>query len=91
MPRFYDVFAPWEKRHLEGDKMGTRIGSERISREDGYLYFIGKDGFVWAAPMKHNKKGRKKKVGNEKISKESGWMYYLGKDGYVYKAKLKNA
>jgi len=74
-----------------GDMMGTRIGSEKISREDGFLYFIGKDGYVWAAPMKHNKKGRKKKVGNEKISKESGWMYYLGKDGYVYKAKLKNA
>ncbi len=70
--------------------MGQKIGSEKITRDSGYLYYIAKDGFVWAAPMKHNKKGKKKKAGTEKISKESGYMYYLGKDGYVYKAKLKN-
>jgi hypothetical protein len=55
------------------------------------LYFIGKDGYVWAAPMKHNKTGKKKKVGTEKIAKESGFMYYIGKDGFVAKAKMKNA
>lgn len=71
--------------------MGQKIGSEKIKREDGFLYYIGKDGYVWAAPMKHNKGGRKKKVGSEKVEKQSGYMYYLGKDGYVYKAKLKNA
>lgn len=71
--------------------MGQKIGSEKIAREDGYLYYIGTDGYVWAAPMKHNKSGKKKKVSGEKISKEKGYMYYLGKDGYVYKAKLKNA
>ncbi len=71
--------------------MGQKIGNEKISREDGYLYYVGKDGFVWAAPMKHNTRGKKKKVGSVKISKESGFMYYLGKDGFVCKAKLKNA
>lgn len=71
--------------------MGSKVGSEKIVREDGFLYYVGKDGFVWAAPMKHNTRGRKKKVGSEKISKEEGFMYYLGKDGYVYKARLKNA
>jgi len=54
--------------------MGKKIGSERISREDGYLYFVGKDGYVWAVPMKHNKRGRKKKVGSEKVSKERGFL-----------------
>lgn len=71
--------------------MATKIGSEKIAREDGYLYYVGKDGYVWAAPMKHNKRGRKKKVGSEKVSKERGFMYFLGKDGYVQKAKLKNS
>lgn len=70
--------------------MGLKVGSEKIKREDGYLYFVGKDGYVWAVPMKHNKGGKKKKVGSEKISKEDGFMYYVGKDGAVYKAKLKN-
>lgn len=71
--------------------MGQKIGTERITREGGYLYYVGKDGFVWAAPMKHNKRGRKKKIGSEKIRKEKGFMYYVGKDGYVYRARLKNA
>ncbi|MGB9719233.1 MAG: hypothetical protein ACPL06_01415 [Candidatus Anstonellales archaeon] len=71
--------------------MAERIGKEKINREEGYLYFIGKDGYVWATPMKHNKSGKKKKVGNEKISKEEGYLYFLGKDGYVYRARMKNA
>jgi hypothetical protein len=71
--------------------MGKKVGNEKIRREDGYLYYVGKDGAVWAAPMKHNKKGKKKKVGEERISKKGGYMYYVGKDGYVYEAKLKNS
>ncbi|MEM3422135.1 MAG: hypothetical protein QXF35_00540 [Candidatus Bilamarchaeaceae archaeon] len=68
-----------------------KVTNEKIEREEGYLYYIGKDGYVWAAPMKHNKGGRKKKVGNEKITKEAGYMYFVGTDGYVYKVKMKNA
>ncbi len=71
--------------------MGKKIGTEKIAREEGYLYYIGKDGYVWASPMKHNKRGRKKKVGSEKISRKSGYMYYLDKAGYVAEAKMKNA
>jgi len=41
--------------------MGTKIGKEKIQREKGYLYFIGKDGYVWAAPMKHNKSGTQRR------------------------------
>ena len=71
--------------------MGSKVGTEKITREDGYLYYIGKDGYVWASPMKHNKKGKKKKVGSEKVSKEKGFMYYIAKDGYVFKTKMKHA
>jgi hypothetical protein len=71
--------------------MGRKIGSERIDRQDGYLYFVGKDGYVWRVPMKHNKRGTKKKVGTERIMKEKGFLYYVGSDGAVYKAKMKNA
>ena len=71
--------------------MGRKIGSEKISREDGYLYYVGKDGYVWAAPLKHNKRGRKKSGGTEKVQKRGGFMYYVGSDGVVYEAKLKNA
>lgn len=71
--------------------MGSRIGSEKIMREEGYLYFVGKDGFVWRVPMKHNKRGSKKKVGTQKVDKKKGYLYYVGDDGFVYQAKMKNA
>ena len=71
--------------------MCTKIGKEKIQRDNGFLYYLGKDGFIWAAPMKHNKTGKKKKIGTEKIVREKGFMYYLGKDGFVGKAKMKNA
>ena len=28
-------------------------------REKGYLYYTGKDGYIWAAPMKSNTNGKK--------------------------------
>jgi len=71
--------------------MGRRIGSEKISRESGYLYFIGKDGYVWRTPMRANKRGSKKRIGSEKIDKKSGYLYYLDESGYVCEAKMKNA
>ncbi len=71
--------------------MGTKIGTEKIMREAGYLYFVGKDGYVWRVPMKHNKRGTKKKVGTQKVDKKKGHLYYVGDDGFVYQAKMKNA
>ena len=71
--------------------MGQRIGKEQIKREKGYLYFLGKDGYMWKTPTKLNKKGKKAKVGTEKVTREDGFMYYLDKNGYVARAKMKSA
>lgn len=57
--------------------MTENVGKEKIKREPGYLYYIGKDGYVWASPMK-GKPGTKKKVGTEKIEREKGFVYFLG-------------
>lgn len=76
---------------LRCSTMGQRIGKEQIKREKGYLYFLGKDGYMWKTPTKLNKKGKKAKVGTEKITREDGFMYYLDKNGYVARAKMKNA
>jgi hypothetical protein len=71
--------------------MGTKVSKEKITREPGYLYYVGKDGYVWKSPMKTNKKGKKAKVGTEKITRKPGCMYYLDKVGFVCEAKMKNA
>ena len=69
-------------------KMAERIGREAVDKEDGYLYYLGKDGFVWRSPMKTNRRGRKAKVGSEKIRREEGYLYFIDKKGYVARAKM---
>lgn len=69
--------------------MAERVGSEKISRENGYLYYLGKDGYVWKSPMKTNSRGRKGKVGGEKISRAEGYLYFLDKSGYIARTKMK--
>jgi hypothetical protein len=52
---------------------------EEIPREKGYLYFIGKDGYIWAAPMKHNKTGIKKKVSKERVDSGERCKFFIAK------------
>ena len=59
------------------------VSKEKLTRQPGYLYYLGGDGYVWASPMKSNKTGRKQKMGSEKINRVKGALYYLGKTGYV--------
>jgi hypothetical protein len=68
--------------------MPERVVDEKISREDGYLYFLGKDGYAWRTPMKNNPRGRKQKVGSEKVSREEGYLYFIDKNGYVARTKM---
>lgn len=68
--------------------MAERISDEKISREDGYLYFLGKDGYVWRTPMKNNPRGRKSKEGSEKVKREEGFLYFIDKNGYVARTKM---
>jgi len=68
--------------------MAERIGKERIEREDGYLYYLGKDGYVWRTPMKSNKTGRKARVSKEHIEREEGYIYFLDREGYIAREKM---
>jgi hypothetical protein len=72
-------------------KMAERVGKEQIKREKGYLYYLGKDGYLWKTPTKLNKSGRKAKVGTEKVTRQDGFMYFLDKKGYVARTRMKNA
>ncbi len=68
--------------------MAERVGREKVEREDGYLYFLGKDGHVWKTPMKTNPRGRKAKVTDETVRREEGYLYFIDKGGYVARAKM---
>ena len=79
-------------RHLAdigiGDRVENveRVGREKINREKGFLYYIGKDGYVWRTSMQTSK-GRKEKVGKEHIQVEYGYVYFLDKEGYAARTK----
>ncbi|MCL5440907.1 MAG: hypothetical protein M1448_03440 [Candidatus Marsarchaeota archaeon] len=68
--------------------MAEKVSGEKVERESGYLYYLGKDGFVWRTPMRSNTRGRKSKVGNEKVRREEGFLYFIDSKGYVARAKM---
>jgi hypothetical protein len=71
--------------------MAEKVTTEKIEREEGYLYYLGKDGYVWRSPMRHNTTGKKSKVGTEHVDKEAGYMYFIDKEGYVARSTLNRA
>ena len=73
---------------MEVDIMAERVGNERIEREDGYLYYLGKDGYVWRVPMKSNKTGTKERIGTEHIEREKGYFYFIDDEGYVCRTRV---
>lgn len=70
------------------DSFKGRLGNEKVPRKKGYLYYLGKDGYVWEIPTRLNKRGKKSKVGTEKIERRPGFMYYIDRAGYVAVSKL---
>lgn len=76
--------------------MAEKLVKIGVKREDGFLYFVGKDGFVWKAKMaRGGKKGGKKekvtataKTGTLPVKKQEGYLYFLDKSGDVSRAKM---
>ncbi|MCX5788564.1 MAG: hypothetical protein NTX64_08715 [Elusimicrobia bacterium] len=64
-----------------------------MKREDGFLYYIDKQGDVSRAKMARGGKkgGKPEKVVKVGVKKESGYLYYLDKKGDVSRAKMVNA
>lgn len=65
-----------------------KMTKSAITRESGYLYYLGKDGFVWRNPMRSNKRGKKSKVGTEMVKREKGYLYFVDSDGYVARTPM---
>jgi len=62
---------------------------EEIKREPGYLYYVGKDGYIWAAPLKSNPSGRKKRVGTKRVPVKAECKRIFDENGYTARAKIK--
>jgi len=73
--------------------MAEKVQKVGVTREDGFLYFIDKDGDVSKVQMARGGKkgGKAKKVEKTGVKKEKGYLYFLDKKGDVSRAKMVNA
>jgi hypothetical protein len=70
--------------------MAQKVTKVGVKREDGYLYFIDKQGDVSRAKMARGGKkgGKPQKVAKVGLKKEKGFLYFLDKQGDISKAKM---
>ena len=73
--------------------MAEKVLKVGMDREDGFLYYIDKDGDIARVQMARGGKkgGKPKKVEKCGIKKEKGYLYFLDKKGDISRAKMVNA
>lgn len=72
--------------------MAEKVSKVGVKKEDGYLYFVDKNGDVARAKMSRGgrKKGKQKveKVAKSGVKKEKGYLYFVDRNGDVSRAKM---
>jgi hypothetical protein len=71
--------------------MAEKVAKVGVKREEGYLYFIDKQGDVSRAKMARagQKGGKAVKVAKAGVKKADGYLYFLDKNGDVSRVKMK--
>lgn len=70
--------------------MAQKVAKAGVKREEGYLYFIDKQGDISRAKMARGKKkgGKPTKVAKVGVKKQAGYLYFVDKQGDVARAKM---
>lgn len=70
--------------------MAQKVEKTGVKREEGFLYFIDKQGDISRAKMARGGKkgGKPEKVKKVGLKKEKGYLYFLDKQGDVSRAKM---
>ncbi len=70
--------------------MAEVVANTGVSKEKGYLYYLGKDGNVWRSQMARAGKGggNAEKVADAGVTRESGYLYYVDKNGNVSRSPM---
>jgi hypothetical protein len=73
--------------------MAEKVHKAGIEREQGFLYYIDKQGDISRAKMARGGKkgGKPSKVLKVGLKKQSGYLYFLDKKGDISRAKMVNA
>ncbi|HBR87010.1 MAG TPA: hypothetical protein DEA65_04135 [Candidatus Marinimicrobia bacterium] len=70
--------------------MAETVKSTGVSKEKGYLYYLGKDGNVWRSKMARAGKGggNAEQVASAGVTREAGYLYFIDKNGDVARAPM---
>lgn len=70
--------------------MAEKVANAGISRAQGYLYYIDKEGDISRVAMARGRKGRgsPEKVKKVGIVREPGHLYFIDKQGDVSRAEM---
>jgi len=65
------------------------VSKFKINKEKGFLYFVGRDGYVYKSPLRHSKLENKEpqRVSSEPVKIEKGFVYFVNKEGFVCRAE----
>lgn len=70
--------------------MAEKVKKAGISRQEGYLYYIDKEGDISRVAMARGRKGRgsPEKVKRVGVTRERGYLYFIDKEGDVSRAVM---
>ena len=72
--------------------MAEKVAKAGVKKENGYLYFVDKQGDVSRAKMsrggKKTGKGKAEKVTKVGVRKDKGYLYFVDRNGDVSRAKM---
>ena len=70
--------------------MAEKVKTVGVTKESGYLYYLGKDGHVWRSKMARagQKGGQAAKVADAGVVRESGYLYFIDKKGDASRSKM---
>jgi hypothetical protein len=70
--------------------MAETVKATGVSKQSGYLYYLGKDGNVWRSKMARAGKGggNAEQVAHAGVTRESGYLYFIDKNGDVARAPM---
>ena len=71
--------------------MAETVAETNVSKESGYLYYLGKDGDVWRTKMARGGKktgGGPEPVAKAAVTREDNFLYYIDKQGNVARSPM---
>ena len=70
--------------------MAEVVKETGVTKEKGYLYYLGKNGHVWRSQMARAGKGggNAEEVAQAGVTRESGYLYFIDKEGHVARSPM---